>query len=45
MVGRPEGRKSLGRRRRRWKDNIRTDLKNVGCRSMDWIDLAEGKDG
>jgi len=34
----------LGRPRRRWVDNIRTDLQEVGCRYMDWIGLAEDRD-
>jgi len=40
LVGKPEGRRSLVRPRRRREDNIKTDLKEVGYRSMDWIDLA-----
>ena len=40
LVGEPEGRRPLGRPRRRWVDNIRTDLQDVGCRYMDWIGLA-----
>ena len=39
-VGKPEGKRALGRPRRRWKDNIKMDLKEVGCGCMDWIDLA-----
>ena len=34
----------LGRPRRRWKDNIKTDLQEVGCGGMDWIDLAQDRD-
>jgi len=45
LVGRPEGRIPLGRPRRRWVDNIRMDLKEVGCGYMDWIGLAQGRDG
>ena len=37
LVGIPEGRRPLGRPRRRWVDNIRTDLQEVGCGYMDWI--------
>ena len=35
---------SLGRPRRRWEDNIRTDLQEVGCGYMDWIGLAQDRD-
>jgi hypothetical protein len=38
LVGRPEGRRPLGRPRRRWEDNIKMDLREVG--GMDWINLA-----
>ena len=44
LVGRPEGRRSLGRPRRRWVDNIRIDLQEVGCVYMDWIGLAQDRD-
>jgi hypothetical protein len=37
LVGKPEGKRSLGRPRRRWEDNINMDLKEVGCGGMDWI--------
>ena len=40
LVGKPEGRRPLGRPRRRWVANIRMDLQEVGCRYMDWIGLA-----
>jgi hypothetical protein len=40
LVGKPEGKKPLGRPRRRWEDNIRTDLQEMGCGGMDWIGLA-----
>jgi len=40
LVGKPEGRRPLGRPRRRWVDNIRMDLQEVGCGYMDWIGLA-----
>jgi hypothetical protein len=43
-VGKPEGKRPLGRPRRRWKDNIKMDLQEVGCGGMDWIDLARDKD-
>ena len=44
LVGKLEGRRPLGRRRRRWVDNIRTDLQEVGCGYMDWIGLAQDRD-
>ena len=34
----------LGRPRRRWEDNIKMELQDVGCRGMNWIDLAQGRD-
>ena len=43
MVGKPEGKRPLGRTRRRWADNIRMDLQ-VGCVYMDWIGLAQDRD-
>jgi hypothetical protein len=39
LVGKPEGRRLLGRPRRRWVDNIRMDLQKVGCGHVDWIGL------
>jgi len=44
LVGKPEGRRPLGRRRRRWVDIIRMDLQEVGCGYMDWIGLAQDRD-
>ena len=44
-VGKPEGRRPLGRPRRRWVDNIRMDLQEVGCGYMDWIGLARIETG
>jgi hypothetical protein len=44
LVGRPEGRRPLGRPRRRWEDNIKVDVQEVGCGSMDWIELAQNRD-
>jgi len=44
LVGKPEGKRPLGRPRRRWVDNIRTDLQEVGCGYMDWIRLAQDRD-
>jgi hypothetical protein len=43
LVGKPEGKRPLGRRRRRWEDNIRMDLREIGWGGMDWIDLAQGR--
>ena len=44
LVGKPEGRRPLGRPRRRWKDNIRMDLREVGCGRVDWMELAQDRD-
>ena len=44
LVGRPEWRKSLGRPRHRWKDNIKIDLQEVGCGDTDWIELTQDRD-
>ena len=44
LVGKPEGRRPLRRPRRRWVDNIRMDLLEVGCGYMDWIGLAQDRD-
>jgi len=44
LVGKPEGRRSLRRPRRRWVDNIRIDLQAVGRGYMDWIGLAQDRD-
>ena len=44
LVGKPEGKRSLGRPRRRWVDNIRMDLQEVGCGYMDWIGRAQDRD-
>ena len=44
LVGKPGGRRPLGRPRRRWVDNIRMYLQEVGCRYMDWIGLAQVRD-
>jgi hypothetical protein len=43
-VGKPEGTRLLGRHRRRWEDNIKMDLREVGWGGMDWIDLAQDRD-
>jgi hypothetical protein len=44
LVGKPEVKRLLGRPRRRWEDNIRMDLQEVGCGSMDWIELVQDRD-
>jgi hypothetical protein len=44
LVGKPDGRRPLGRPRRKWEDNIKMDLQEVGCAGMDWIDLAQDRD-
>ena len=44
LVGKPVGRRTLGRPRRKWVDNIRMDLQEVGCGYMDWIRLAQDRD-
>jgi len=44
LVGKPEGRRPMGRPRRRWVDNIRMDVQEVGCVYMDWIGLAQDRD-
>ena len=44
LVGKLEGRRPLGRPRRRWVDNIRMDLQEVGCGYVDWIGLAQDTD-
>jgi hypothetical protein len=43
-VGKPYGKRPHGRTRRRWEDNIMTDLQEVGRRGMDWIDLVQDRD-
>ena len=44
MVGESEGKRPLGRPRRRWEDNIKMDLQEVECGGMDWIELAQDRD-
>jgi hypothetical protein len=41
LVGKSEGKRPIGRPRRRWEDNIRMDLREIGWGGMNWIDLAE----
>jgi len=43
LVGKPEGRRPLGSPKRRWEDNIKMDLQEVGCGGMDWIELAQDR--
>jgi hypothetical protein len=43
-VGKPEGKRPLGRQRHRWVDNIKIDLREIRWDGMDWIDLAQNKD-
>jgi hypothetical protein len=43
-VGKPEGKRPLGRRRRSWEDNIEMDIRAVGWNDVDWIFLAEDRD-
>jgi hypothetical protein len=44
LVGRPEGRRPLGRPRHGWEDNIKMDLREIGFGDVDWIDLAQDRD-
>jgi hypothetical protein len=44
LVGNPEGKKPLGRSRRRWVDNIKMDLREIGWDGMEWVDLTEDRD-
>jgi hypothetical protein len=44
LVGKPERKRSLGRPRRRWEDNIKMDLREIGWGCTDWIDLAQDRD-
>jgi hypothetical protein len=43
-VGKPEGKRALGRPSRRWEDNFKMDLQEVGCGGMDWFGLAQDRD-
>ena len=45
LVGKPEGKRSLGRPRRRWEYNIQMDLQEVGGGRGDWMELAQDRDG
>ena len=44
LVGKPKGKRPLGRPRPRWEDNIKVDLQEVGSRGVEWIELAEDWD-
>jgi len=44
LVRKPEGKRALGRPRRRWENNIKMDLQEVGCGGMDWIELTQNRD-
>jgi hypothetical protein len=44
LMGKPEGKRPLGRPRHRWEDNIKADLQEVVCGVMDWIELAQDRD-
>jgi hypothetical protein len=44
LMGKPEGKRQLGSPRRRWKNNIKMDLQEVGCGGIDWIELAQDRD-
>ena len=43
LVGKPEGKRPLGKPRRRWEDNIKMGLQEVRCGGMDWIELAQNR--
>jgi len=45
LVGKPEGKRPLGRSRLRWENNIKMDLQEMGWKGMEWIDLAQDRDG
>ena len=45
LVGKPEGKRPLGRPRRKWEDNIKMDLQEVGGGRRDWMELAQDRDG
>jgi len=45
LVGKHKGKRPLGRPRHRWEDNIKVVLQEVGCGGMDWIEMAQVRDG
>jgi hypothetical protein len=44
LIGKPEGKKPLGRQRRRCVDNIKIDLREIGCCDLEWVDLVQDRD-
>jgi hypothetical protein len=44
LVGKPEGKRPLRRHRRRWENNIKIGIREIGCDGMDWIHLAQDRD-
>jgi hypothetical protein len=44
LVGKPEGKRPVGRPRRRWEDNVQADLQEVGCGIMDWIQVTQDRE-
>jgi hypothetical protein len=44
LLGKPEGKRALGRPRRRWEDKIKMDVREIEWDGMDWVDLAEDRD-
>ena len=44
LTGKPTGKRPLGRPRRRWEDNIRMDLEEIGINTGNWVDWAQGRD-
>jgi hypothetical protein len=44
LVGKPEGKRPIGRPRHRWVDNIKMDLREIGWNGLNWIDLAQNRD-
>jgi hypothetical protein len=45
LMGKPEVKSQLGRPRHRWEDNNKTDIQDMGCGGMDWIELVQDRDG
>jgi hypothetical protein len=43
LVGKPEGKKPMGKPRHGWVDNIKMDLRDIGCDGMDWVDVAQDR--